>query len=182
MTFFWEAGWIGYFQILNRFHEEKTIQFSMNLNGEYSIIRGLWVDASEWFVAEVTRLPRTGERWFTRKRHNLRVTEKILAPGEQVQRRARGVALERFPRPWGQVVVFLKRYITCEGIFRVVSICYFVLLSHLHHGRLINMPFYLSNILQNMAHYVRSLDTHSLLSQIMGWSNCWCKDAWHIII
>ena len=75
----------------------------------------------------------------------MRENEEFLAAGEKVQRRERGVALETFPRPWDQVVIFLKRYIACEGRYRVVYIYDFVLLSHLRHGRLINMSFYLSH-------------------------------------
>ena len=41
---FREAGWIEYFQRLSGFHEETTFKFSMNLNGEYSEIRGLRMD------------------------------------------------------------------------------------------------------------------------------------------
>ena len=80
----------------------------MNLNGEYLEIRGLRIDASEQAIAEVTRLPQTRERWFTRKRHNLRAAKDFLAPGEQVHRRDRGVALETLPIPWDQVTTFLK--------------------------------------------------------------------------
>ena len=44
------------FKIVNGFHEEKTLQFTMNLVGEYSEIRGLRIDASERVVVEVTGL------------------------------------------------------------------------------------------------------------------------------
>ena len=97
---FCEAGWIGYFQRLNGFHEDTTLQFSMNLIGEYLEIRGLRIDASERIVAEVTGLPQIGDRWFLWKRHNLREVEEFPAAGEQVRQSARGVALETLPRPW----------------------------------------------------------------------------------
>ena len=146
----------------------------MNLNGEYLEIRGLSMDASEQAIAKVTGLPQTGERWFFRKRHNLRVAEEFLGPGQKVQRRDRGVALETSPRPWDQVTIFLKRYITCEGIYKVVYIYEFFLLSHLQHHILINMPFYLSQTLQNMAHYSKnsrcplsSLTNHELIKLLV---------------
>ena len=72
---FQKVGWIGYFQRLNGFHEETTFQFSMNMNGEYSVITGLRVDASEWAIAEAKRLPQIGNHWFFRKRHNLTAVE-----------------------------------------------------------------------------------------------------------
>ena len=72
---FREAGWIGYFQIFNGFHEETTLQFSMNFTGEYSEIIGLRIDALEQAITEVTGLPQTGEHWFFWKRHNLRAAK-----------------------------------------------------------------------------------------------------------
>ena len=44
---FHEAGWIGSFQRLNGFHEETTLQFSLNMTGDDSEIRGLEIDASK---------------------------------------------------------------------------------------------------------------------------------------
>ena len=168
---FLEAGWIGYFQLLNEFHEETTLQFSLELIRE---IRGLRIDASKKAVANVTGLPWTGECWFFKKRHNLRVAEEFLAPGEQVHRRDRGVALETLPIPWDQVTTFLKRYITCEGRYKVVYIYDFILLSHLFHHRLINMTFYLSQTIQNMVYYdnisrhpLSSLTNHGLIKLLV---------------
>ena len=53
---FHEAGWIDYFQRLNIFYEETSLQFTMNLTREYSEIRGMRIDASERAIAEATGL------------------------------------------------------------------------------------------------------------------------------
>ena len=45
----------------------------------------------------------------------------------------------------------------------VVYIYVFILLFHLRHGRLLNIPFYLLRTLQNMAHYVKT-SRHPLTS------------------
>ena len=102
-----------------------------------------------------------------------------------MQQRDRGVALETFPRPWDQATIFLKRYITCEGRYRVIYIYHFVLLSHLHHGRLINMSFYLSHTLQNMAHYIRnsrhplsSITNHGLIKLLVQRYLAWNNLTW----
>ena len=63
-SIFWEVKWIKYFQRLNGFHEEIKFQFTLNLIGEHSEIRGLRIDVSEWALAEVTGLPKIGNRWF----------------------------------------------------------------------------------------------------------------------
>ena len=126
------------------------------------------IDASERAIAKVIRLPRTGECWFYKKKHNWRAAREFLALGEKVQRRSRGVALETLARPWDQVVIFLKRYITYEERYKVFYIYDFVLLSHLRHHRIINMSFFLSQNLKNMAHYAKA-SRHPLSSLINHW-------------
>ena len=93
------------------------------------------------------------------------------------------------PRPWDQVTIFLKKYITCEGRYRVFYTYDCFLLFHLCSGRLLNMPFYLLRIVQNMAHYARmsqhqlaSITDHGLIKLLvlfsswksnMGTIHCW---------
>jgi len=86
-----------------------------------------------------------------------------LLPGEHVETKGRGVALQSLPPPWPKVVEFVKQYFTCEGRYQVVYQHDFVLLNHLRHGRLINMPYYLLGCLKNMAHYTVNAK-HQLLS------------------
>ena len=91
-----------------------------------------------------------------------------------MQPRGRGTTIKFLPQPLDQVVVFLKKYITCEGRYKIVYTYDFVLLSHLHHGSLINMPYYLLESLHNMAYYVRqscfpqgSVTRHCLIKLIV---------------
>ena len=107
-------------------------------------------------MAEVTRLPQIGTRLFGWKATNSTAVHEFLVAREIVQPRRRGKALESLPIPWDQVFVFLNKDITCEGRYRIVYISDFILLSHLHHNRLLNMPFYLLRYLQSMAQYVKS--------------------------
>ena len=78
------------------------------------------------------------------------------------------------PRPYDQVVVFLNKNITCEGRYQIVYIFEFILLSHLCHGRLLNIPFYILRSLQIMAQYVKasrhpvsSLTNHGLIKLLV---------------
>jgi hypothetical protein len=75
--------------------------------------------------------------------------------GEQVQTKGRGADVSSLPEPWGKVSEFVKRYITCEGRYQVVYFSDFILLSHLRHQKLINIPYYLLHSLHNMAHFVK---------------------------
>ena len=91
-----------------------------------------------------------------------------------MQPRSKGIKLETLPRPWDQVAIFLKRYITCEGRYKIEYIYDFFLHSHFCHGRLLNMPFYLLRTLQNMPHYVKtsrhplsSITNHGLIKLLV---------------
>jgi uncharacterized membrane protein YcgQ (UPF0703/DUF1980 family) len=74
---------------------------------------------------------------------------------EQVQTKSRGEDVSSLPEPWGKVSKFVKRYITCKGRYQVIYFSYFILLSHLRHQKLINIPYYLIHSLHNMDHFVR---------------------------
>jgi hypothetical protein len=94
-------------------------------------------------------------------------------PGEQVEPKARGVQLSSLPPPWPKVAEFVKNYLTCEGRYQVVYQYDFVLLSHLRHARLVNIPYYLLGCLRNMSHYCRQAKnpilslTHHCLVQLL---------------
>jgi hypothetical protein len=152
---FEDAGWVAYFERLDGFDSDISLEFTHNLTGTHSHVRGLEISVTEAVISSVTGLPRTGRKWFGRRTTIPNAKTNFLEEGEQVQPRGRGTTIESLPQPWDQVVVFLKKYITCEGRYKVVYTYDFVLLSHLRHGSLINMPYYLLESLHNMAHYVR---------------------------
>jgi hypothetical protein len=72
-----------------------------------------------------------------------------------------------------KVAKFFKHYLTCEGRYQVVYQHDFVLLSHLRHARLVNIPYYLLSCLKNMSHYCKKAKdptlslTHHRLVQLL---------------
>ena len=95
--------------------------------------------------------------------------------GEQVQSSRRGIALHSLPWPWDQVAIFLKKYITFEGRYQTVYNSERPLLSHLRHGTLLNIPYYLLHDLRHMATFVQSakhphvsLTHHGLIKLIIS--------------
>ena len=59
-TIFQVAGWTEFFQRLNGFHRETTLQFALNLTETHSEVQGLRIEVFEAIVAEVTNLPQVG--------------------------------------------------------------------------------------------------------------------------
>ena len=66
---FMQAGWISYFKKLQRFNEEKVLEFSQNLIEGYSMVHRVRILVTEETLAVVTGLSTTRERWFSRKAH-----------------------------------------------------------------------------------------------------------------
>ena len=112
--------------------------------------------------------------WFGRRVPTTVAVQDFLIEGEQVQMTKRGIPLQPLPQPWNQVVVFLKKYITCEGRYQTVYNSKLPLLSHLYHRILLNIPYYLLNDLHHMVMFVQavkhpltSLTHHGLIKLII---------------
>lgn len=59
----------------------------------------------------------------------------------------RGFDRTYLPYRWEDVALFIQKFITCEGHFRIIFNYHFQLLAHLRTGKLINLPYYLLNSL-----------------------------------
>ena len=101
-------------------------------------------------------LPQSGRDWLGRRTRNAVGMRDFLLVSEHVHQAQRGITLQSLPCPWNEVVVFLKNYITCEGIYQTVYFSEFPLLSHLCHRDLLNILFSLFKDLHHMAGFMRS--------------------------
>jgi hypothetical protein len=170
---FLQAGWLGYFQRLQGFDQQQVLQFAQNLQEDHSIVQGVQISVTEEDIAQVSGLPTNGIRMFSRKHIILNAQQDFLLPGEQIEPKGRGVRLSSLPPPWPEVAKFVKHYLTCEGRYQVVYQHDFVLLSHLRHDRLVNIPYYLLGCLKNMSHYCKKAKdptlslTHHRLVQLL---------------
>jgi hypothetical protein len=170
---FLQAGWLGYFQRLQRFDQQQVLQFSRNLQEDHSIFQGVQIPVTKDDIAQVSGLPTNGIHWFSRKHIILNAQQDFLLIGEQIEPKGRGVRLSSLPPPWLKIAKFVKNYLTCEVLYQVVYQYNFFMFSHLRHARLVNIPCYLLGCLKNMLHYWKkdknlSLSlTHHRLAQIL---------------
>lgn len=115
---FLQAGWIDYFRRLPKFDLQQVLEFTCNLREGFSIVQGVQIPVIEDIIAQVTGLPTNGTRWFSRKHLIFNAHQSFLRPGENVQPKDRGVALQSLPPPWPKVAEFVRQYLTCEGRYR----------------------------------------------------------------
>jgi hypothetical protein len=170
---FLQAGWLGYFQRLQWYDQQQVLQFAQNLQEDHSIVQGVQISVTEEDIVQVSGLPTNGICMFSRKHIILNAQQDFLFPGEQIEPKGWGVRLSSLPPPWPEVAKFFKHYLTCEGRYQVVYHHDFVLLSHLRHNRLVNIPYYLLGCLKNMSHYCKKAKnpalslTHHRLIQLL---------------
>ena len=172
---FQQAGWIGYFQRLQEFDPQQVLEFAQKLQEYHSTILGVRIPVSEGDIAQVSGLPITGTRCFSRKHIILNAQQDFLLLGEHVKLKGRGVGLHSLPPPWPKVDEFVEHYLTCEGRYQVVYQHDFVLLNHLRHGKLVKIPYYLLGCIRNMSYYCRRVKfpllslTHHCLVHLLIW-------------
>jgi hypothetical protein len=83
-------------------------------------------------------------------------TEQLFAGGGEVlQQRGHGIARISLPPPWDIVALGIQKFLTCEGRYTVPFHYHFRILSHLRHRHLMNIPYFLYGMLQQMAAHVQ---------------------------
>jgi len=170
---FQQAGWTVYFERLGEFDQGQVLEFAQNLQDDFSMVQGARISVTEEDIVQVSGLPATGTRWFSRKKVIMNAQQEFLRPEEQVERRGRGVSLHSLPQPWPSVAEFIKHYLTCEGRYQVVYNHDFVLMNHLRNAQLVNIPYYLLGCIKNMSYYCKRSKfpllslTHHRLCQLL---------------
>ena len=113
----------------------------------------------ETLIAEVTELPRTGEKWFkTTITKNLEFRS-YLKPEHRNVVWKKSVPSTWLEERWKQLLKTILVYITCEGRYNREMIYHFKLMNHLRGKSPLNLPFYLHRSLEKMAHQVKAQPT-----------------------
>lgn len=69
------------------------------------------------------------------------------------------------PSPWQHVALFVQKYITCMGRFTIVFQNHFMILSHLRHRQLLDIPYFLWESLKLVDQFVhRSKHPHACVT------------------
>ena len=63
-TLFEKIGWGSFFRCFSGHNTEATRQFAMSLKDNVALIEGFKFIIDEDKIAEATKLPQIGERWF----------------------------------------------------------------------------------------------------------------------
>ena len=137
-----QAGWLQFLEKFNGFHKEVTKTFARSFNGAEVEIGDIKFNITEAFIAEAMELPRQGERWFkNRKFHNEAWRQILKTLGMDVSIFKKGIPSSALKNKWRNMLLILKKIITCEGRFGTLYVYHIHLMMHFLDEE-INLPFY----------------------------------------
>jgi hypothetical protein len=96
-----------------------------------------------------------------------------LQEGEEIRNKGSGFDRNSLSPLWSKVVYHVHTYFTYEGFHGIIFKYHLKLLHDLRHHRLINIPFFVWKILQNMAQSVQNNNDNKRASPTIGLSRLW---------
>jgi hypothetical protein len=115
---------------------------------ECSIFIGTQVEVTKKTMAEVTRLPRTRERWYIRRALYPEISRQFLKLGEYLVKKGKEFDHQSLPHPWEDTIVFIQCYFTCKRNYDTIYVQHILLLKHLFHNPHINILYFIFRKLQ----------------------------------
>jgi hypothetical protein len=153
---FRDAGCYKFCQKLQSSHQQVAEAFALTFDGRKAVIGQDEFQVDEALIAEVTKLPRTGENWF-----KTTVTKDVefrsyLKPEHKCLVWKKDIPMSFLEEKWQHLLKSILVYITCEGRYNRVMIYHFKLMNHFTGRSPLNLPYYLHRSLTKMAHQVKA--------------------------
>jgi hypothetical protein len=126
--------------------------FALNFDGRKEVIGQDELQVDEALIAEVTELPRIGEKWF-----KTTVTKNVefrsyLNPEHNCLVWKKDNHMSFLEEKCQQLLKAILVYINFEGRCNRVMIYHFKIMNHFTGRNPLNLPYYLHKILSKMAH------------------------------
>jgi len=182
-----KARWLNFIEKFDSYHKEITKSFARSFDGTKVEIGDIKFAVTESFIEEVTKFPRQGERWFKSKEFHGESWKIILRnPGMDVTIFRKGIPISSLKNKWGNMLLILQKFITCEGRFGFMYVYHICLLINFLENGTINLPFFLLNSLRRMAtniqKKIRSIETtmyhHGLVKILVEFHLKSIGDTW----
>ena len=144
--------------------------FAQNFDGFEVEIGKLLMLVTEQSIAKACRLVVGGERWWKKEHVVTEFVNQFLLPDKQNPDWRKGFPHSWIRQEWHTALIFIHRYMTCEGRFSLIYIYHIIFLMHLNGDYPLNIPYFLLKILTKMSKRVQPLSTNakrSLFHQVL---------------
>ena len=103
-----KAGWLNFIEKFYGYHKEITKYFSRSFDGTKVEIGDIKFAVTKSYIAEATKLPRLGERWFQNKEFHSESWKVILRnPGMDVAVFRKGIPISALKNKWRSMLLIL---------------------------------------------------------------------------
>ena len=139
---FIRAGWHSFLTNLQGHDDAVSLQFALGFDGHTAKVGSLVFQVTEESIAQATRLPRTGDRWFKNFRLPRKDYDCVFKPKFLAVKGEKGFSKLWVKEEFLNSLVIITKLITCEGRFSTFKAYHFRLLAHFEFSKLLNFPFY----------------------------------------
>ena len=124
----YQVGLIGFLQKFDGHSEEITRDFIKNYSQDQTRVGYVIIPVTQEYLSQALDLPMIGEKYHK----GLHFKEKAWTFFLEKNRkgtfdRTKGIPREWFNEPWGELVLVIQKFLTCDRGYSV---------AHLYHGRL----------------------------------------------
>jgi len=152
----YQSGMIGFLQKFNGHSEQITKEFINNFSQDKTQIGELSIPVTQEFLSKALNLPMIGENYHK----GLHFKEKAWTFFLEKNRkgtfdRAKGIPREWFNEPWGELVMIIQKFLTCDRQYSIAHLYHVRLLQHIKGDGRINLPYFLYKSLVKMVETVK---------------------------
>jgi hypothetical protein len=152
---FRSRGWHKCFEKFRGHDSSISLLFAQGFDRRVTRFRDIVMEVTEQTIAAATGLPQTGEKWF--KKQNLPISERnwFLKKKYHDADWSKGVPRAWLKEEWKKPLIFLQRYLTCEGRYNLTFTYHIRILQHFAQGKEMNFPYFLWRSLKKMCEVVK---------------------------
>ena len=96
-------------------------------------------------------LPNSGIEWIGRYTMLKEAIESFIDPGEELDKKGKGINPNTLSEPWKELAVVIQSYITYDKRYDVIRPRHLKFLAALKHQLVINLPFFLNAMLHEVS-------------------------------
>jgi hypothetical protein len=153
---FERVGWVPFLEKFKGHHEGVSHAFTQSYDGESVQLGELKLTITEATIEEATKLPSTREKYFKGIIIDRSLCQKFLKPEHLDPDWTKGISQSWIKEEYWTMLVFLQKFLTCEGRYAITFLYHLRLLLHFEGGPQIDFPHFLWMSLNKMVRGVKS--------------------------
>jgi hypothetical protein len=178
-----QHGWLAFIKKFDGFDLAVARQFALSFDGCRAKVGDVQLEITEEFLSLATSLPAKGQKWSKSCKVD-DVPWTLLFQSRTVNSCDRGLPAKMLKPRWYDLLMIIKRFVTCEGRYGFIFLFHLRLLM-VFIGFELNMPYYLHRSLFKMAKRYKhsqadtSLFHVGLIKMVLVYELGLRRDSWH---